>query len=272
MNIIEFDIWSKFGCFTKPFSNSGGMLTYFIPPKTSIIGMVGAILGYSFDDFNTEDENLRVYRIEELNNIQISIQPLFPLKTKRVTFNRVSQKKIENFHQDILINPYYKVFIRFPDFLKSEEELFLKRLKQHETIYNLYMGKNEFLLNYEVKRVFESEKFDLNNGNSYEFFQNNEVHGSLNRQNIKKAILKSEKANMKRSLFSKRTSKLDSFYEYLITDYPICRKNFVDFNYSPVSFYTLSKDENCFFSSIELKEDKFLELYKIGDKKWISMV
>ena len=52
LNVIEMDIWSSFGCFSKPFSTVGGVLSYLIPPKTSIIGMIGAVLGYEFNDSN----------------------------------------------------------------------------------------------------------------------------------------------------------------------------------------------------------------------------
>lgn len=272
-NIIELDIWSKFGCFSKPFSNSGGILTYFIPPKTSIMGMIGAVLGYRFDDFTLNENDEKVYTIEKLNDIKISVQPLFSLNTKRVTFNRVSNNGIMNIHQDVLINPYYKIYIKFSDNLSNEEELFIKRIKDNKSVFNLYMGRNEFLLNFELKNVIESESFELNNSNKIEFFNsNNEIYGSLNRKNISSTVLKSEQLNIKRSLFAKNTTKLESFFEYLISDYPIKREHFVDFTYSPISFYSTNKNEKCYFSDITLKENSSLELFKIGDKKWISLI
>ena len=88
--VIEIDIWSSFGCFSKPDSTGGGRLTYLIPPKTAIIGIIGAILGYDFDKFEINKNKIKIYEIEELYDIKISIQPLFDLKTKRVTFNRVN--------------------------------------------------------------------------------------------------------------------------------------------------------------------------------------
>lgn len=271
--IIELDIWSKFGCFSKPFSNSGGILTYFIPPKTSIIGMVGAILGYRFDDFTLNEDMDKVYTIEKLNDIKISVQPLFSLNTKRVTFNRVSGNVIMNIHQDVLINPYYKIYIKFPDNLKDEEELFIHRIKNNQSVFNIYMGKNEFLVNYELKNIIESENFVLDNSNRNEFFDyNNKIHGSLNRKNVKSTVLKSEKFNVKRSLFSKSTKNLESYFEFLILDYPIKREHFVDFTYAQISFYAMNKNETCYFSDVTLQNDSSLELFKIGDKKWISLI
>ncbi len=268
------DIWSKFGCFSKPFSNSGGILTYFIPPKTSIIGMIGSILGYSFDDFEFDEEkNSKVYSIEKFNDIKISVQPMFPLKTKRVTFNNVSGNGIKNIHQDVLLNPYYKLYVSFPDNLDEEESLFLNRIKKQSSVFTLYMGKNEFLLNYKFKDVYDYESIHLSNLNKKEFFSKNKIYGSLNRKNIKDTILKSEKKNAKRSLFSRgSSSKLESYYEYFIHDYPIKRENFVDFTYSPISFYAYPKEGDCYFSDLELKDDCEIELCKIGEKKWISLI
>ncbi|AMK14949.1 CRISPR-associated protein Cas5 [Methanobrevibacter olleyae] len=272
-NIIELDIWSKFGCFSKPFSNSGGILTYFIPPKTSIIGMIGSVLGYSFDDFIIDEKGIKTYSIEKFNDIKVSIQPLFSLKTKRVTYNNVSGEGIKNIHQDVLLKPHYKIFISFPDSLKDDESLFLDRIKKQMSVFNLYMGKNEFLLNFEFKNVHNYESYVLNVSNKKEFFSKNKIYGSLNRKNIKSTTLKSEKENIKRSLFSRgSSSKLESYYEYFIHDYPIKRENFVKFTYSPISFYTYLKEGECYFSDLELKEDCEIELCKIGDKKWISLI
>ena len=271
--IIELDIWSKFGCFSKPFSNSGGILSYFIPPKTSIIGMIGSVLGYSFDDFVIGENDTKVYSIEKFNDIKISIQPLFSLKTKRVTYNNVSGDGIKNIHQDVLLNPYYKIFISFPDNLKDEESLFLDRIKNKRSVFNLYMGKNEFLLNYEFKNVYDYESLILNNSNKTDFFAENKVYGSLNRKNVKDTVLISEKKNNRKSLFSRGSStQLESYYEYFIHDYPIKRENFVDFTFSPISFYAYPKEGDCYFSDLELKEDCEIELCKIGDKKWISLI
>lgn len=283
--IIEIDIWSNFGCFSKPFSNSGGILTYLIPPKTSIIGIIGAILGYDFNSYK-EHDNIKEYLIEKLYGIKISVQPLFELNSKRVTFNRVSgnvdKLSIENMHQDVLINPYYKLFISFPDNLKNDEEMFLDRITNHQTIYNLYMGRNEFPLSYNLCNIFDYESIFLNKNNIHEFFEENDVkiYGSLNRKFIKDTELKSVGNNETEGLifdFSKNNeSYLKSFYEYIIREYPVERTNFIDFKYSDISFYAANDLKDCFFSNLtlkdNLKENQGITLTKIGENEWISMI
>lgn len=274
-NILEFDIWSNFGSFNKPDSNQGGLLTYLIPPKTSIIGIVGAVLGYEYNDYGLHEDKRKIFAIEKFNDIKISIQPLFPFKVKRVTFNnRVSSTRIINIKQDILIKPYYKIFVSFPKHLSSEAKLFEENIRNNISFYNLYMGRNEFLLNIKFCNYFENvNHFQLTNSNKIDFFNNsNEIHGSLNRKNIFKSIL-SKKINSSRNLFSADNSfNLENYYEYLITNYPIKREEFVHFTYSPISFYSSNIDEHCYYSDVELINNEFLDLYNVEGKKWISLI
>ena len=286
--VIEMDIWSNFGCFTKPFSTTGGLLTYLIPPKTSIIGIIGSVLGYEFDDYTVGDDNKSHYSIEKLFDVKISIQPLFDLKTKRVTFNRVdgniNKLSISNIHQDVLINPYYKLFISFPESLKIEEEIFIERVKNHQTIYNLYMGRNEFVLSYEFYNIFDYDVTVITKDNAEEFFSNNnmKIFGTLNRSLIKDTKLKSIYKNnvMENSpIFSMNNQggvNLSHSFEYIVPEYPIKRSNFTEFSYSEISFFACEEFKKYYFSQIQLKDDldddDSLDLIRIGENEWISMI
>jgi len=272
-DIVEMDIWSSFGCFTKPFSNAGGLLSYLIPPKTSIIGMVAAILGYEVDDYIESDDGSRKYKIEELYDIKISTQALFDLRVKRVTFNSHygNEPHLMNIHQDVLIEPYYKVYLSFPNNLKSEKKEFLKSLHANETVYNLYMGRNEFFMNYECINHFDNAETNiLTVENCDKFFKDSkehEIYGTLDKRVVKDTTLSESSESIIFGRLSKNMKKLASFYEYVIRDYPIERYNFTNFEYAPVSFYSMNKNDNCFFSNLVLRENKELELRKIGENK-----
>ncbi|MDR0911080.1 MAG: CRISPR-associated protein Cas5 [Methanobrevibacter sp.] len=276
-DIIEMDIWSSFGCFTSPFSNIGGLLTYLIPPKTSIIGMIGSILGYDFNDYIMDGE-IKKYKIEELYDIKISIQPLFKLKTRKVTFNSHygNEPNMLNIKQDVLIDPYYKLFLKFPEHLNSEEKIFLEKIKNNETIYNLYMGRNEFFLNYEYKNVLSQnmhQRFTLNEDNREDFFDDeNKIYGTLNRNLIKDTSISYDENETLTIEIGDFGDLLPNYYEYVIKKYPVKRTNFTDFEYIPVSFYTMNKNEDYFFEDIILKENSELDLCNIGENKWISLI
>lgn len=274
-NIVEMDMWSNFGCFTKSFSNTGGLLTYLIPPKTAIIGMIGAILGYKFDDFH-ESNDKRVYKIEELYDIKISIQSLFDLKVKRVIFNSHygnDKKDMLNVKQDLLLNPKYKLYISFPEHLKSQEETFLDNLKNHSTVYNLYMGRNEFPINYELKNYLENPNtYTLNKDNINEFFESKpRIYGILNRDMVGNLELSTNLETVIFGRLKNQMKRLASHFEYLIKEYPVKRYDFTSFDYIPLSFYSMNPEVDCYFNKFELKANQML-LNEIGDNRWISLI
>lgn len=278
-NIIEMDLWSDFGCFTKPFSNTGGLLTYLIPPKTVIVGMIGAVLGYNFDDFQELDDK-RIYRIEELYDIKVSVQSLFDLKVKRIIFNSHygnNKRDMLNVKQDLLLNPKYKLYLSFPEHLQSQEKAFLNSIKNYSTVYNLYMGRNEFPVNYEFKNYWENtNSVLLSSENLNEFFNEKQrIYGILNRNVVFNPKLET-KMEKKLSLFRKRTKEeirsLASHFEYLIKEYPVKRYNFTQFDFIPLSFYSMDEKRDCYFNEFDLREDHTLELHSIGDGKWISLI
>lgn len=281
-NIIEMDMWSTFGCFTKPFSNTGGFLTYLIPPKTAIIGMIGAVLGYKFDDFS-ESNDKRVYKIEELYDIKISIQAMFDLKVKRIVFNSHygnDKKNMLNVKQDLLINPKYKIYISFPENLEIQEKHFLNSLKSSETTYNLYMGRNEFPINYEFKNYLSDvNSVILDSNNLKRFFEEKQqVYGILSRESAINLQLKTQLNEPKEknlSLFkrvNRDMRRLASHFEYLIKEYPVKRYNFTQFEYMPLSFYSMDEKRDCYFNKFDLKDNQQLILHNIGDNKWISLI
>lgn len=264
--VIELDIWSQFGCFNKSFSNKGGLLTYSIPTKTSIIGMIGAVLGIEFDKYTLDENNTKTYEIEKLYDIKISVQPLFDLKTTRVVFNNCG-KTIANINQDLLVNPKFKLFISFPDSLSEEETIFIDNLKSHTTVYNLYMGRNEFPLTYEFIRTFENESKTFTYEDNSEL-EDLEIYGFIKRSQVDDLMINA----VDNPLF-KYSKDSKPFFEYLVKDYPIKRKNFTEFDYEFISFYPdLSEDMSSYFSEVELKKDCELELTEIGDEKWICLL
>jgi len=274
-NIIEMDIWSSFGCFTKPFSNTGGLLTYLIPPKTSIIGMIAAILGYNFDDYIKLNNGIKQYKIEELYDIKISIQAMFDLKVKRVTFNchYGNEPNLLNIKEDVLINPYYRLYLSFPKATKDKEKEFLEKIKKQETIYNLYMGRNEFFLNYKFKNNFENVKRKIIIS-EFDSKKDGKIYGTLERSNVEKCEL-IEAPKFEGTIYErlkKGITRYARYYEYIIRDYPVRRSNFVNFDFSEISFYSLSEQKDCYFANLSLKENTELELYNIGDNKWISLI
>ncbi len=280
-NIIKMEIWSQFGSFSKPFSNTGGMLTYLIPPKTAIIGMIGSVLGYNIEDYEEDGDGKRRYRIEELYATGVSIQPIFELRTKRMTFNSHYgiEPKLLNAKHDILLNPKYIIYLSFPEELSSQEKAFLKSIKNKESVYNLYMGRNHFPLNYEFLKYYEScdtkeikKRFDSNG--------DERLYGTLNRRIIEKPRLtthEQKKTTIYTNNMKEQIKKIATEYDYLIKDYPVRRRNFTDFEYLPVSFFSTKHGEkksviDTYYSRFEVRKNSSVRLYSVGDGRWITLI
>ena len=205
---------------------------------------------------------------------------MFDLKVKRVIFNSHygnNKESMLNVKQDLLINPKYRLYFSFPKHLENQGIEFINRLKNHSTVYNLYMGRNEFPVNYEFKGYFKNvDSVSLNSKNSKEFFKEKQkIYGILNKNIVVNPKLKKTKER-KLSLFNRNIKEeiriLASHFEYLINEYPVKRYNFTQFEYMPLSFYSMGEKEDCYFDNFELKDKNNLKLYNIGENKWISLI
>jgi CRISPR-associated protein Cas5h len=118
MKILAFNIWADFGHFKKYYTTSTP-LTFSIPPKTAIFGIIGAILGYD------KDEYLRFINGE---NTKVGIKILKPIRKTRFTFNYIDTKNSNSFHlikvrtqikTEFLKGPAYRLYINH-----SNEKIF----------------------------------------------------------------------------------------------------------------------------------------------------
>ena len=146
-------------------------------------------------------------------------------------------------------------------------------IKTQETVYNLYMGRNEFFLNYVFKNHFENVKAKTITS-EFHSKKDGKIYGTLERSNVEKCRLK-EASKFEGSIYERLKNGLKKYaryYEYIISDYPVRRSNFVNFDFSEVSFYSLSEQKDCYFARLSLKNNTKLKLYNIGDDKWISLI
>ncbi|XRO74662.1 type I-B CRISPR-associated protein Cas5b [Methanocaldococcus sp. 28A] len=163
MNILVFDIWSDYGHFKKIYTTTSP-LTYDIIPKTSIYGFLGAMLGFSRDEYlkylngNTTKIALRI-----LNPIKKTYFGLNLINTKGNYFIPIKKKGHEPRTQirfELLKNPKYRLYVNISD-SKIYNNL-KKLLKEHKTIYTPYLGLSELIANFKFIGEFETvmEKSD----------------------------------------------------------------------------------------------------------------
>ncbi|WP_290596143.1 MULTISPECIES: CRISPR-associated protein Cas5 [unclassified Archaeoglobus] len=146
MHGLYFEVTSDFGHFRNPFTLSF-FETFLAPPRTTILGLVGAALGLDESETIKLGDKLKVgVKILEIKGFAREIVTTFNYKVKPPERTPIMR--------EILVNPTYRVYLgsEDKDLLKSIIEA-LKKPK-----YSLYMGISEFLAR--VTKISKLQKFD----------------------------------------------------------------------------------------------------------------
>lgn len=156
--VLAFRITGEFGHFRSPFVTSY-LSTYPFPPKPTVLGMIGAMMGYSPRDV-----------IKKLqNNIRIAIKLNKPPK-KALDYVRLwkfnndksivpSPTKVE-----LLVHPDYTIFVSSQNGELLNE--LQNRLETRDFVYPISLGKNEFIAFVRDVLQFESNEIEVINTNT----------------------------------------------------------------------------------------------------------
>jgi CRISPR-associated protein Cas5h len=159
MNVLVFDIWGDFAHFKKIYATTSA-LTYAIPPKTSLYGYFGAILGLEKE----KNEYLNYFQNKQCL-IGIGIQNT--LRFQRLGINlkaELGRKKegsppkptmMEFVHQ-----PRYRIY-----FSHQNNEIYGKlkfALNEHKAVYNPCLGLAFLTSNFEFIGEFDANKITSN--------------------------------------------------------------------------------------------------------------
>lgn len=148
MKALVFDIKGDYGHFRK-FYTTSSPLTFSIPPRTTVCGIIGALIGLD------KEEYLSNFKKEDA---KIAIQILSPINKTRLSINLIDTKtakmysKIDNRTQvtyELLKNPSYRIY-----FSHSNDNIYNKvksYLEENKNYYTLSLGLSEFIAEYEYK-------------------------------------------------------------------------------------------------------------------------
>lgn len=150
--VLAFDISAQYGHFKVIYATTSA-LTYPLPSKTAIYGLVGNIIGLS----NKGNEYLKSF---EEGKCRIAIQVLNPISTQRININwsaspcAIKQRKptlVEH-----LSNPAYRVYFSHED--DSLYQSLKKHLENHTSVYTPCMGLAYLLANFEFRKEYRIEE------------------------------------------------------------------------------------------------------------------
>lgn len=141
--VIVFDIWGRYAHFKKIYVTTSA-LSYGVPFKTSVYGIVGAIIGLD----NTANKYLDHFNEA---NCRIAIQIINPIKIQRLNINlspdpgpiKGNRKPTM---MEYVTNPHYRIFFWHED-QKTMQELY-DRLQNKSTVYTPVLGLAHCLANF----------------------------------------------------------------------------------------------------------------------------
>lgn len=151
--ILIFDIGSEYGHFRK-YNTTTSPLTYSIPTRTAIIGVIGAILGIERELAVGQFPD-GIFPLQELFSkakADIAVQILNPVRKENIAINLLNTKfsfydlskagrtQIEF---EMLKNPRYRIFFGFSGKREIFDEL-IERVKTKKHHFSPYLGLAQF--------------------------------------------------------------------------------------------------------------------------------
>lgn len=145
MKTLVFDVFGEYGHFRKYFTTSSP-LTFSVPPKTAIYGIVSAILGLD------KGEYLKYFQEKQCS---VGIKIVNPVKKTRIPINYINTKeaidmsKIKSRTQvnlEVLKDCRYRIY-----FHHKEQHIYDKvkqLMMQKKNVYTISLGLSEFIANY----------------------------------------------------------------------------------------------------------------------------
>jgi CRISPR-associated protein Cas5h len=158
VKMLVFDVWGDYAHF-KRFYTTTSPLSFPIPPRTALCGLIGAIIGLEKED----NDYLKYFSTEFAH---IALRLLNPIKKTVIAENLINTKNARGPGMNLIIN---RTQIRF-EFLKNqkyriyfyytdEEDGLYKKLKynltNHKTKYTPCLGLSENIANYKFVGEFK---------------------------------------------------------------------------------------------------------------------
>lgn len=161
--ILVFDIWGDYGHFRK-FYTTSSPLTFSIPPRTSLCGLLGAIVGLR------KDEYLNYFSKKEAS---IGLRLLSPVKKTRLGINLINTKgnnwipvRKSGHEPRTQIRTEFIKDVKFRVYtFHTDEEIYKtlrENLREHKSFYTPSLGLSELLCNFsylgEIRVMEKGEK------------------------------------------------------------------------------------------------------------------
>ena len=136
LKLISFKISGEFSAFRDP-SITSNQTAYYIPSKSAIIGILGAMIGIERSDKLNELYSVPYLDFFKKTKVGICYESI-PKKTIFFTNHRSLKKSITKpFKTELVVKPTYTIFVKTND---DNHEKILHAIVNHEFEYSPYLG------------------------------------------------------------------------------------------------------------------------------------
>jgi len=167
--VLVFDVWGDYAHFRRGYTTTSP-LTYPFPSRTTLAGLISAILGLPRDSY---------YKLFGKDNSAFALQILNPIRKIKITQNLIDTKTgfylWDNKGQrtqipfEFIKKPKYRLYV----WLEGEKfEDLINLIRGHNSVYTPYLGISECIANFEIfgEGVFEVEKKRVDGGEGVEIY------------------------------------------------------------------------------------------------------
>ena len=176
--VLVFDVWGNYAHFRR-FYTTTSPLTFPIPPRTALCGLIGAIVGL-------EKENNEYLKYFSKDSAFIGLRLLAPVKKVMIAENLIHTKNAKGIGMNLISErcqigvefirePRYRIYFYHKDKVIYND--LKEKLKYHKSVYTPCFGLSENIANFEFIDEFETEV----NLPADEYI---EVHSVLSTENI----------------------------------------------------------------------------------------
>jgi CRISPR-associated protein Cas5h len=159
--VFIFDVWSDYAHFSHP-ATIYSSLSYPIPAKPTVIGMLASILGLSdlseYLWMNDIKYSVTILNLDGKRSFCFNgIKDALPSINFGLGIQKIKQRK--QFYRELLINPKYRLFIDFSACNSNLDliEKLKKHIKEHISLFPIYLGINFCLANFSYVGDIDTE-------------------------------------------------------------------------------------------------------------------
>lgn len=151
--VLIFDIRSNYAHFKKPYTTTSP-LTYSVPSRTTVTGIIGAILGIPKGENNTRlDKSKSLIALGIKHPIKKTRIAQNLIKTKNHFYN-ITDRKPTNI--EYLVNPGYRIYVSIYD--EPLHRQLNELLESHRSVYSVSLGLSENLAQFQYIGDYEFQE------------------------------------------------------------------------------------------------------------------